>query len=160
MANFPQYENFKQQYPRLSGIDLEPFLKSYPSKLRSIIVSQIAHQLLRAAFASQTLSTLINDEQRGTNSAAEALLRHVLSMNGITINPDILYGRPIPLTIRQQWEAQGMSPDSENEIIEFLNQHGIASPQSIPHEKLTAYGNHLNLLPTTEGTNTHTPKPR
>ncbi len=72
-----------------------------------------------------SLQTLINNERAGIGANVEGLLRQFLKMNGNHYNQDITWGASVPAEIRIQMEALGFSPDSENEIVEFLNQNGI-----------------------------------
>jgi hypothetical protein len=119
-------ETFNQQYGKLS-IDKQ-----------NEIASKLANMLLRTLLFP-TLAENIAKERLGNNPHIESMLRMVLELNGITVNQDILFGKEMPLEIRKNLERQGMSPESEDNLIAFLNSLGIsdiAPPNAVSSQAL------------------------
>ncbi len=71
-------------------------------------------------------------EQQGLNPEMEATLRQSLQANGINLHSDILYGSFIDAKTRLFWQEMGIDPDSEDEVFEFLNRHGIENYPATP----------------------------
>jgi hypothetical protein len=102
------------------------------------IASKLANILLRTVLFP-TLAENIAKERLGFNPNVESMLRSVLEMNGITINQDLLFGREMPLEIRKNLEKLGMSPESEDNLMAFLNSLGIsdiARPDTVSSQAL------------------------
>lgn len=71
-------------------------------------------------------------EHQGMNPDMEATLRQSLQANGINLHSDILYGPFIDAKTRLFWQAMGIDPDSKDEVLAFLNRHGIEDETTIP----------------------------
>src|SRR5260221_255867 len=69
----------------------------------------------------QQIRRLIQQELAGRNPMLETALRRFFLENGINTYQDILHGNPTPFDVRKFWQELGMDPDSENEVLEFIN---------------------------------------
>ncbi len=84
--------------------------------------------LQAAAFAianSPDLQARINLERQGKNAPYEGTLTQLIELSGSDKAQDIEFGAEVPASVRLQWQALGMDPDSENEVEEFLERNGI-----------------------------------
>lgn len=84
--------------------------------------------LKAAAFAianNPDLQTRVDLERQGKNSPYEGALTQLIELSGTSQDQDIEFGASVPASVRLQWQALGMDPDSENEMEEFLERNGI-----------------------------------
>lgn len=89
----------------------------------------ISAMLKAAAIAMNSnpdLQTLVDLERQGKNSPYEGMLSQLIELSGTSLDQDIEYGLSIPASVRLQWQALGMDPESENEVTEFLQRNGIS----------------------------------
>jgi hypothetical protein len=88
-----------------------------------------AEAMLRAAaFAianNPDLQARVDLERQGKNSPYEGTLTQLIELSGSNQDQDIEFGASVPASVRLQWQALGMDPDSENEVEEFLERNGI-----------------------------------
>jgi len=78
---------------------------------------------IRESLAQLDFQTLINSERMGLAPQIEGELRRRLQ--GVGLNQfirDILYGFSIPFEVRKKWQEQGIDPDSEDEVYNFIKQ--------------------------------------
>lgn len=125
-----------------SKLNLQPavllnFIQSYQNPdMRNKAANVIAATLMRnlGINDSNDLQSLINQERSGVNPNAEAALKQILSMGGITFDQDILQGKSMSIDTLRMFEELGMGPDSENEVADFFKQNGIdhLSPEKTP----------------------------
>jgi hypothetical protein len=110
---------------------------AFPDDKKDEVASRLAHLLLNTLMESQTLEGNIAKERRGYNPHIETMLRAILQLKNININQDLLFGREIPLEVRKNLEARGMSPESEDNLRSFLESLGVsaatakASPEAL-----------------------------
>ncbi|MCS5710158.1 hypothetical protein [Candidatus Berkiella aquae] len=71
------------------------------------------------------LQERVNLERQGKNSPYEGTLTQLIELSGSNLDQDIEFGLSVPASVRLQWQALGMDPDSENEVQEFLERNGI-----------------------------------
>jgi len=118
----PQYGNFKEGK---NEFDLTQCIKN--CKNPSLAASAIAFVLLRhlASPSPGSLESMLASERAGGSPQAEGLLKQVLSMKGISVDNDVLYGAEISQDIRQQWQRAGMDPESEDEVIGYLAKNKV-----------------------------------
>lgn len=79
-----------------------------------------------------SLQQALDLEHQGLNPEVEATLRQSLQANGINLHSDILYGPFIDAKTRLFWQEMGIDPDSEDEVLEMLNRHGIEDYPATP----------------------------
>jgi hypothetical protein len=125
-----------------SKLNLQPavllnFIQSYQNPdMRNKAANVIAATLMRnlGINDSNDLQSLINQERSGVNPNAEAALKQILSMGGITFDQDILQGKSMSIDTLRMFEELGMGPDAENEVADFFKQNGIdhLSPEKTP----------------------------
>ncbi len=80
------------------------------------------------------LQALVSLERQGKNSPYEGMLTQLIELSGTNLDQDIEYGQSIPASVRLQWQALGMDPDSENEVSEFLERNGISDSRQPKEE--------------------------
>lgn len=73
-----------------------------------------------------SLLSMLATERAGAGSHVESFLKQVLRMRGNTLHNNVLHWREISPDIRQEWQRMGIDPDSENEVLEYLNQQNSA----------------------------------
>lgn len=72
-----------------------------------------------------TMRDYIAMERMGMNPDVEARLRHLLAMNGVMQQEDILYGQEVPPDIRQKFELLGNNPHGETLYGQSMRNLGI-----------------------------------
>lgn len=123
---------------------------AFPDDKKDEVASRLANMLLNTLIEGQTLEGNMAKERRNYNPHVETMLRAVLQMKNININQDLLFGREIPLEVRKNLEARGMSPESEDNLRSFLESLGVqVAPQVASPETLEeAYRDTIATRPT------------
>lgn len=129
-------EKDRQKKPALKPAVLLNFIQNQsPEQQNDAALAMSAVLMKNLDINSGTdLQSYINQERGGNNPNAEAALRQILAMKGITQDPDILYGQCMSIDTLRVFEELGMGPDSENEVADFFKQNGIdhLSPEKTP----------------------------
>lgn len=111
----------------------------FTDKERDVLDKFMKARLQSAAIAVKNnpdLQALVDLERQGVNPTVEGTLTQLIELSGSNLDQDIEFGREVPASVRLQWQALGMDPDSENEVQEFLERNGVSDSRQ-PENDLT-----------------------
>jgi|GEM_PF-5276088 len=72
------------------------------------------------------LQERVNLERQDKNPDAEGMLHQLIELSGSNLDDDVKYGPSVSMTTLLLREAQGMSPDAEDNVKEFLDRNGLS----------------------------------
>lgn len=100
-------------------------LLNKPRSTRHAIATGLALILASSTKEVLDLQERLQHERAGMGGHLETYLRTVLQKLGINIHPEVNYGQYIPNNIRLYWQENGIDPESEDEVSNFLKLHQI-----------------------------------